>query len=58
MIIYPANSTGQPIDKDGNIVQCQFSLYNGVDVLVFESYDEWAEYVYQLNLRLSQTITE
>ena len=50
MIVYKANEAGQPIDNKGNIVQCEFSLYNGVDVLVFVSYDEWAEYVYQLNL--------
>lgn len=58
MIVYPANESGQPIDENGNVVQCEYSLYNGLEVYVFESYEEWEKYVYQLNLKESQKIIE
>ena len=58
MIVYPANESGQPIDENGNVVQCEYSLYNGIEVYVFQSYEEWEQYVYQLNLKESQKIIE
>lgn len=55
MIVYPANESGQPIDDKGNVVQCEYSLYNGLEVYVFESYEEWERYVYQLNLAMNDS---
>jgi len=46
--IYPANLNGQPIDQQGNVVAVDFSLYNGQEVVVFDTYDEYLYYIQQM----------
>lgn len=36
---------GLPVDEQGNVVKCQFSLVQGEYVLVFESYEELMKYI-------------
>lgn len=36
---------GLPVDEQGNIVECQFSLVQGDYVLVFDSHDELMKYI-------------
>lgn len=36
---------GLPVDEQGNVVECQFSLVQGEYVLVFESNDELMAYI-------------
>lgn len=45
MITVAANEAGQPIDENGELINAQYTLFNGVTVIIFVNEPEMNDYI-------------